>query len=181
MALAGCFEPPQHAPIAAGLLIGGVYRLRVGRIPQNEGYEVFPTVEVIDRIYPRPEETWRFPIPIELSQQDLELALRGKFVTRVIYLEEPRNAIPHAENPHDQNWFDVRPGENPLHVADTLGRPVAIVRIGGRLPIDPNQPDAEFLYGSPPWIRCVRPGYVPPELVPTPTAMSREGWERKRR
>src|SRR5688572_900191 len=81
----GQFEPPQPAPMLAGLLIAPVYRLRVTGIPFHEGAEVFPTIELIDRIYPPPNEIWRFPIPIELTQQDLELALAGKFVTRVIY------------------------------------------------------------------------------------------------
>ena len=192
LAVGGLFEPPQQGPQRVGMLIGSVYRLRVGRIPQNEGYEIFPTIEVIDRIYPRPEETWRFPIPIDLTQQDLELALAGKFVTRVIYLEEPRTALPHPEDPAEQTWFDVRPGENPLLVADTLGRPVAILRIGGKLPVDPAQPDAAFMFGSPPWIRCpVLPPLAEPVAPPAgrpvapavlpPTAMSREGWERRLR
>ena len=181
LAAQGQFLRPANGPITAGFLIGSVYRLRVGGIPLNEGAEVFPTIEVIDRVYPRPEETWRFPIPIELSQQDLELALRGMFVTRVIYLEEPRNAVPHAENPTDQNWFDVGQGENPLLVADTLGRPVAILRIGGKLPIDSTQPDANFLYNSPPWLAYRRPGLPPPEIVPSVPGVSRTGWEGTRR
>jgi len=67
-----------------------------------------------------------------LAENDLELALAGKFVTRVIYIEDPRNALPVAQEPGKQEWFDARPGEDPLQVADVLGRPVAIVRIGGR-------------------------------------------------
>jgi hypothetical protein len=36
-----------------------------------------------------------------------------------------------------------------LEVADRLGRPVAIIRLGGRLP-DAGGPEAKFLFGSPP-------------------------------
>ena len=43
-------------------------------------------------------------------------------------------------------------GDNPLDVADGLGRPMAILRIGGRLP-DASGPDEVFLYGSPPLLR----------------------------
>jgi hypothetical protein len=98
---------------------------------------------------------WRFPIPIELTQPDLELALAGRFVTRVIYLEDPQHPVP-AHDGGTQLWFDANPGDNPLHVADSLGRPVAILRIGGRLPLDPQQPDAAFMYGSPPHLKLVR-------------------------
>jgi hypothetical protein len=169
MAVDGQFEPPTPGPVTAGMLIGSVYRLRVTGIPLAEGEELFPTIEVIDRTYTPIHYVWRFPIPIELTQQDLDLALAGKFVTRVIYLEDPQRPVA-AHDFGTQLWFDANPGDNPLHVADSLGRPVAILRIGGRLPIDPQQPDAGFLYGSPPHLKLVRrdaPGQEP-IFVPMP-------------
>ena len=74
--------------------IGPVYRLQVTDIPNNPGVEIFPTVEVIDRLYPPPGLALRFPIPIELTQDELEMAARGTFVTRVIYVEDPSIALP---------------------------------------------------------------------------------------
>jgi hypothetical protein len=143
------FDRPRAAPLKLGLLIGAVYRLRVTNIPQAEGLEVYPTVEIIDRTYPPSGQELRFPIPVVLTAEDLRLALEGKFVTRVIYLEDPRNALPaHVQEP-GQQWFEAAPGQDPLAVADGLGRPVAILRIGARLP-DP-APDAFFFYGSPPF------------------------------
>ena len=47
----GRFGPAQRSPVRVGLLIGQVYRIRVTNIPLNTGYEVFPTVEIIDRLY----------------------------------------------------------------------------------------------------------------------------------
>jgi hypothetical protein len=164
LATTGQFEPSAPAPVTAGMLIGAVYRLKVVRIPFHEGAEVFPTIEVVDRLYPPARHVWRFPIPIEITQEDLQLALAGKFVTRVIYLENPQTAVPAPENPADQHWFDVRPGENPLAVADTFGRPVAILRIGGRVPVDPLQPDPAFLFNSPPFLKFVPPQPVPPQV-----------------
>ena len=73
-------------------------------------------------------------MPVELTEEDLKLALAGKFVTRVIYLEDPRNALPVRDDPQEQTWFEAAPGQDPLAVADGLGRPVAILRMGGRLP-----------------------------------------------
>jgi hypothetical protein len=77
------------------------------------------------------------------------MALGGKYVTRVIYIEDPDRAIPIARTAKDESWFEVDPGDDPLVVADTLGRPVAILRLGGRTP-GPEGPTAEFMYGSPP-------------------------------
>lgn len=151
LAQSGAFEEPQAAPRNVGLLIAPVYRLRVSNIPGAEGLEVFPTIEVIDRLYPPPGERRRFPIPIELTEEDLQLALDGKFVTRVIYLEDPSQAMPILDKPERPNWFDAGPGVNPLEEADRWGRPLAVLRLGGRVPEDPDRPDPQFLGGSPPF------------------------------
>jgi hypothetical protein len=145
---AGRFEP-QAPRVTAGLLVGQVYRLRVTNIPGHEGEEVYPTIEVIDRTFPPPNMAHRFPIPVVMGQDDLDQALAGRFVTRVIYLEDPRNALPVAQEPGKQDWFDARPGEDPLRVADALGRPVAILRIGGRTPDDVSRPSMQFLFNCP--------------------------------
>jgi hypothetical protein len=144
------FSAPQPMPLKVGMLVGAVYRLRVSQIPNRLGEEAYPTIEIINRIYPPVGEEFRFPIPIELTQQDLQLALDGKFVTRVVYLEDPQRALPVAKDAEsEQTFFEVRPTDDPLEVADRLGRPVAILRLGGRLP-ESTGPDTKFLFGSPP-------------------------------
>ena len=165
LAVGGSFEAPRNAPFNVGLLIAPVYRLRVSNIPGGEGQEVFPTIEVIDRLYPPPGEQRRFPIPVELSEEDLQLALEGKFVTRVIYLEDPQMALPILDKPERQNWFDTGPGVNPLQEADRWGRPLAVLRMGGRVPEDAEQPGPLFLNGSPPFT-VFRPFLA--ESVPAP-------------
>jgi hypothetical protein len=150
----GTFQRETALPRKFGMLIGAVYRFRVTGIPQYEGLEVYPSVEVIDRIYPPVGLENKFPIDVELTQDELEMALDGKFVTRVIYLENPDDALPVAEDPDHQSFFEVAAYENPLEVADRLGRPVAILRMGGRVP-DETGPDAKFLYGCPPLRRYV--------------------------
>ena len=57
--------------VLAGMLIGQVYRLKVANLVGNEGQEIFPTIEVIDRLYPPPGQEARFPIPIELTAEEL--------------------------------------------------------------------------------------------------------------
>ncbi len=162
----GAFQEPQPAPILVGLHVGAVYRLRVTHIPGIPGAEVFPTIEVIDRLYPPPGEATRFPIPVVLTQTELQLALEGNFVTRVIYLEDPERALPDGDDPQEQIWFEAPEGADPLEVADRIGRPVAILRIGGRVP-GAQGPTAAFLYGSPPLLRFQRPLAAAP-VVPGP-------------
>jgi hypothetical protein len=167
LAVDGAFDTPRAAP-RVGLLIGQVYRVRVTSINLHPGREVFPTIEVIDRLYPPAGQAPRFPIPIELPQEDLELALDGNYITRVIYLEDPDRALPVPSAGKEQNWFDAGPGSNPVYMADRLGRPMAIVRIGGRLPDQRMGPDAAFMMGSPQFyiLNPNRPGYPNPLLMP---------------
>lgn len=156
----GAFAQPQPEKLKVGLQIGGVYRFRVTRIPLREGAEVFPTLEVIDRLHPPEGLKWRFPIPVQLTADELRLALDGKFVMRVVYVENPTQALPLPQDKKLQRWFELRPDADALEAADALGRPVAILRIGSRVPDDAG-PDAAFLYGSPPLEQ-----FIPQELIP---------------
>ena len=45
-----------------GLLISPVYRFRVTNIPLHPGAEVFPTIEVVNRLYPPEGRAWEFPV-----------------------------------------------------------------------------------------------------------------------
>ncbi len=159
----GQFGPPLPAPLNVGLLIAPVYRFKLSNLPEHEGQELFPTIEVIDRLYPPRGQERRFPIPIELNAADIELALDGKFVTRVIYLEDPTRALPVAEGRLDQHWFDAGPGVNPLEEADRWGRPLAILRMGGRVPDETRGPDVHFVGGNAPFT-LFRPSAGEPAL-----------------
>jgi hypothetical protein len=172
LAAEGQFEQPRKGLRKAGLLIGSVYRLRVTGIPLAEGQEVFPTIEIIDRLFTPLGQEHRFSIPVELSETDLKLALAGKFVTRVIYLEDPRDALPIRDDPRQQTWFEAAPGQDPLAVADSLGRPVAILRLGGRLPDANAGPDPRFFFGSPPFVDYPASPAAVEKPLPAQTAKS---------
>lgn len=145
----GQFGQPRNLPLTVGLLVGRVYRLKIINLPLAEGAELFPTLEIIDRLYPPPGQERHFPIIVELHPQDIAFALEGKFVTRVIYLEDPQRAFPAGQANQEQPWFEVRADQDPLLVADTLGRPMAILRLGGRVPLPEEESDPRFLFGSP--------------------------------
>lgn len=147
LAEAGQFGQPRNLPLTVGLLVGKVYRFKLMNLPGAEGAELFPTLEILDRLYPPPGQERHFPIIVEIHPQDLAFALEGKFVTRVVYLEDPQRALPAGQK--EQPWFEVRADQDPLIVADTLGRPMAILRLGGRIPLPEEESDPRFLFGSP--------------------------------
>jgi hypothetical protein len=151
----GQFLDPIDAPVTTGMLVAGVYRFRVTNIPYRPGQELFPTLEVIDRIYPPLGREHRFPIPVVLTEDDLRLALEGALVTRVIYLEDSEIAEPVATTPDTQIVHNVSASDNALQVADQLGKPVAILRIGSRVPMSLEGDLSDFLYGCPPWVPLI--------------------------
>lgn len=130
------FENFDGSQADGGMLVGGVYRARITRIPEHAGFEVYPTVEVINRLFPPQGQERKFPIPIVISQEDLERAIEGQYVVRVVYLEDPLMALPARQGEGEQRVVDVGAGEDPLVAADKLGRPMAIVRIGSRVPVE---------------------------------------------
>lgn len=152
LAVENRFGEARPSPMLAGMQIGPVYRVRVTNVPNNPGLEVYPTIEVINRLYPPPGDEPKFPIPVELTKEELEMAAAGKFITRIVYLEDVDKAVQGPLDPVQQSYFEVQPGDDPLVVADGLGRPMAILRIGSRLPDSQTGPDAQFLYNSPPWL-----------------------------
>lgn len=164
----GGWTEPTDETLLAGMLIGQPYRLKLSNLPLFPGRECYPTVEIIDRTYPPGGMELKFPIPIVINDDDVRLAMEGMLVTRVVYVEDPGQALPGAQQPGEQLWHDVGPQANPLEVADQLGRPAAIIRFGGRTPDERQGPDMQFLYGCPPWrFIAVTPDAVA-GLVPTP-------------
>ncbi len=168
MADAGRFasELPETARIA--VMIGSVYRMRITGIANEPEMELFPTLEVIDRTHPPAEREHRFPIPIEIDEDDLADAAKGELVMRVIYLEDNQNAQPVDTAGQPQRVLDLKPHQDALRMADQLGRPVAILRIGSRVPnVTEGQDWSAFLYGCPAWTTL--------KVIPTKQQLIDEG------
>jgi hypothetical protein len=120
----------RPGPLRMGLVVGQPYRLRIGGIPGRDGEELFPSVRVLAKLAAPPGMAWRFPVEIVIDEDDLESAATGGHVRRIVYAscesEQP--------DPVPAGWFDVKPGDDALEVARTLGDPVAEVVIGNRQP-----------------------------------------------
>ncbi len=134
--------PPEAAPQGDGhglgtfgLRVGVGYQLRITGIPNREGVELFPVIEVVGHLHrPNTVDPGKYPIRVQLEETDFVDVLAGRLVTQVIYLEDPDQALP-MHLPKDQiPVVPIGPAEDPLKVASALGRPMAILRLGGRAP-----------------------------------------------
>lgn len=149
----GKFIQSMLAPQYYALKVGKTYRFRLTNIPLMPGVELFPTIEILDRTHPPIGEELRHAIQVEFTKDDLYAAIRGKFVTRIIYIENPETALPISSRDQvGQGYFDVAATADPILVAKTLGRPVVRIQIGGRSPDDLENFDPAFLYDCPPFL-----------------------------
>ncbi|MDA7951910.1 MAG: hypothetical protein MPJ24_10530, partial [Pirellulaceae bacterium] len=131
-----------------GLEVGKVYRLKVSGTPLRSDLSVYPTIEVINRLYPPEGLAQKFPLLVQITQEDIEQAHSGKLVTKVIYLENPETAIATKNLKGTIMEHEVSAQQDPLHFADNYGRAMAILRIGSRIP-EQHGPSYTFLFGAP--------------------------------
>jgi hypothetical protein len=121
------------APAVAGLCVRSVYRVKISDLRDFPGVELYPTVELIDRLHPPRGREVEFAIPIILTADEIAAALEGRLVTKVIYLEQPHREVP-IRRTTASRVQRVPPRENALALADEAGRPMVIVHLGGRTP-----------------------------------------------
>ncbi len=121
------------APAQARLPVGHVCRVKISDLPEFPGVELYPTIEMLDRLHAPPELAGEFAVPIQLTAEEIEAVLQDRMVTKVIYLERQDLPRPNAQE-GDVHISDLLPSANLLESATQRGRPVAILRLGGRTP-----------------------------------------------
>lgn len=125
----------QSSPGHAGILVGPLYRFKISGMPEFPGEVFSPSVELVDRLHPPPGKAWEYSLPIMFSLEELEKASKGSLVTKVVYLEQPDLAAPYTLT-NGETALPSQPLELTRHLltrADKIGRPLALVRIGGRV------------------------------------------------
>jgi hypothetical protein len=132
----------MEAPARMSLLVGASYRFQVDDLPEFPNQQFYPSVELVDHLHPPPGQAERFPVEIELLTEEFNWAASGRLVTKVVYLEQP-DRVPLRNLGSGPRVTELAPAQNALAEADALGRPIAIVRLGGRLP-DTHRPDPQF-------------------------------------
>lgn len=123
------------APSVFGLRPGYRYRLELSNLPYHPGRVLYPEVEVRGTIVPRPGMKYMdYPVPLLFTASDIERALAGVVVTKVIYLENPEKALPVEVRPDFPVEFPADTEQEAIDGAIANGRLVAIVRLGDRRP-----------------------------------------------
>ncbi|QDT96573.1 hypothetical protein [Gimesia aquarii] len=137
----------KASPASIGFSVGYVYRLKISDMPEFPGVELYPTIELIDRLHPPAGLAEQYPVPVSITQEDIALVLSNRMVTKVVYLERPQTAVP--KQYEKQPTHSISAQKNLIAEADLLGRPMLIMRIGGRLPLSHGEDPAFFGSGAP--------------------------------
>lgn len=143
------FSPASHPAPVLGLSMGPVARVQISLVRPDRTLEIYPSIELVNRLTPPPGLENRFPVEVVLTVDDLVQASDGSLVTRVVYLENPETALPYRQTADNQAFIDLSEREDALQSAARLGRPMAIVRLGSRVP-SPDELDAAFVFGGAP-------------------------------
>lgn len=131
------------APVTVGMRPGHVYRLRFEgaalrdrrRGPDARPEPIHASLEVGGtlRLPPRTRAA-DHPAPLALTAGDIDRVFAGVVVTKVVLLEDPDRADARRDPANDAYELEVGAEENLFEYARSLGRPLAILRLGRREP-----------------------------------------------
>ncbi len=127
----GMFDStPLVMPARQNFYQGAIYRLKLTNLPNREGTELYPTLEVAP-VTPRTDAFLAHaPIPIQFTDEDLDQVRAGNFVTKVIYLPDPEFQDLALAGVETLVSTRLDPGVDPIAEADRRGSIMAILRIG---------------------------------------------------
>src|SRR5262245_54923871 len=126
-----------EVPSQVGLALHQTYRLRISNIPDRQDVTLYPSIRLIGYINPPPQvDPAEYPIPIHFLDRDVADVGTGRMLTNVVFLEDPLTALPVAFPPGEVPVVDIRPGDDPLQRASDLGRPIVVIQLGNRAPLD---------------------------------------------
>ncbi|QDT61906.1 hypothetical protein SV7mr_44470 [Stieleria bergensis] len=129
----GTFDSdPLICPARQNFPQGGLYRLKLTNIPNREGVELYPTVELAFANPRTGAYLAHNSIPIQFDQEDFDQVVTGNFVTKVLYLPDPDFQGPALAGIDTLVSTRLDPGIDPIVEADRRGSILAIIRLGDK-------------------------------------------------
>ncbi|MHB1557344.1 MAG: hypothetical protein ACYC61_07680, partial [Isosphaeraceae bacterium] len=110
---------------------GYIYRLKITNIPGRPGAALYPTLEVAPTTPATDAYLAHNAIPVQFTDEDFQQVLDGgNFVTKVIYLPDPRFQELAVSGVETLVSTRLEPGVDPIIEADKRGTILLIVRLG---------------------------------------------------
>lgn len=147
---------------------GYIYRLKLSNIPGRPGAALYPTIEVAPTTPATDAYLAHNAIPVQFTAEDFDQVIDGgNFVTKVIYLPDPKYQELAVSGVETLVSTRLEPGVDPILEADKRGTILLIVRLGA---IDLEMPSAPIVGGGvgAPIIGAPAPGTVIGAPAPAP-------------
>ena len=110
---------------------GYIYRLKVGNIPGRLGVSLYPSIEVAPTTPATDAYLAHNAIPVQFTSEDFDQVVDGgNFVTKVIYLPDPKYQELAISGVETLVSTRLEPGIDPILEADKRGTILLIVRLG---------------------------------------------------
>lgn len=147
---------------------GYIYRLKLTNIPARPGLNLYPTIEVAPSTPATDAFLTHNPIPAQFTEEDFDQVTAGNFVTKVIYLPDPKYQELAIAGVETLVSTRLEPGVDPILEADKRGTILMIIRLGA---IDLEMPStgvSDPAVGAPiaPMVETEVPGTITPPAVP---------------
>ena len=117
-------------PARYNFLQGYIYRLKITGISSRPGLVLYPTIEVAPSTPSTDAFLTHNPIPVQFTEEDFDQVTAGNFVTRVIYLPDPKYQELAVAGVETLVSTRLEPGVDPILEADKRGTILLIVRMG---------------------------------------------------
>src|SRR5947208_10662538 len=146
---------------------GYIYRLKLTNIRGRAGATLYPTIEVAPTTPATDAYLAHNAIPVQFTAEDFDQVIDGgNFVTKVIYLPDPKYQELAVTNAETLVSTRLEPGVDPILEADKRGTILLIVRLGA---IDLEmQGGATTVVPGSTTTTVLPPGSLPPGAVPPP-------------
>lgn len=163
----GFTAPQLEVPARYNFAQARIYRLKLTEIANRPGLELYPTLEV----YPGNVKVDAYlshnAVPIEMTDEDFDQVQAGNFVTKVIYLPDPKFQELAIAGVETLVSTRLDPGVNPVQEAHRRGAILAVLRVGS---VDLEMPHSPPLFPqgppmmAPPREMAAKDGSRIPEL-----------------
>jgi hypothetical protein len=118
------------APARYNFTQGYIYRLKLTDIPGRPGLTLYPSIEVAPGTPATDAFLTHNPIPAQFTEEDFDQVTAGNFVTKVIYLPDPKYQELAIAGVETLVSTRLEPGVNPILEADRRGTILMIIRVG---------------------------------------------------
>jgi hypothetical protein len=116
-------------PARYNFMQGYIYRLKITDIP-GRNLTLYPTIEVAPSTPATDAYLTHNPIPAQFTEEDFDQVTAGNFVTKVIYLPDPKFQELAIAGVETLVSTRLEPGVDPILEADRRGTILMIVRLG---------------------------------------------------